>query len=193
MLAAIPIFWTPFLGISLVFMLVYVWSREFPNAQINIYGLMTLKVCWRCIQSQIFVVWFHFLCNRFGFRILVSNIEAHLHPSWFSLVFSGILSPMGNACFRCHFWLPHHARSAGDYCGASILLFDCAASTCNWKDLTEDSKMGVSFDYLVPLFERCTYQLICMHSAVVIKDIFLLFSTLNRLFLPAASLYSGSD
>ncbi|KAJ9167897.1 hypothetical protein P3X46_019487 [Hevea brasiliensis] len=42
-LSAIPIFWSPFLGISLVFMLVYVWSREFPNAQINIYGLVTLK------------------------------------------------------------------------------------------------------------------------------------------------------
>ncbi|WCJ42591.1 DERLIN-1 [Euphorbia peplus] len=43
LLSAIPIFWTPFLGISLVFMLLYVWSREFPNAQINIYGLVTLK------------------------------------------------------------------------------------------------------------------------------------------------------
>lgn len=42
-LSAIPIFWSPFLGISLVFMLLYVWSREFPNAQINIYGLVSLK------------------------------------------------------------------------------------------------------------------------------------------------------
>ncbi|XWS17344.1 hypothetical protein CRYUN_Cryun33cG0059500 [Craigia yunnanensis] len=42
-LSAIPIFRTAFLGISLVFMLLYVWSREFPNAQINIYGLVTLK------------------------------------------------------------------------------------------------------------------------------------------------------
>jgi len=42
-LAAIPFLWTPFLGISLVFMLLYVWSREFPNAQINIYGLVSLK------------------------------------------------------------------------------------------------------------------------------------------------------
>ncbi|XP_022749867.1 derlin-1-like isoform X1 [Durio zibethinus] len=42
-LSAIPIFQTAFLGISLVFMLLYVWSREFPNAQINIYGLVTLK------------------------------------------------------------------------------------------------------------------------------------------------------
>ncbi|XP_002514197.2 derlin-1 [Ricinus communis] len=42
-LSAIPFFWTPFLGTSLVFMLLYVWSREFPNAQISIYGLVTLK------------------------------------------------------------------------------------------------------------------------------------------------------
>ncbi|KAH0460160.1 hypothetical protein IEQ34_010823 [Dendrobium chrysotoxum] len=27
----------------MVFMLLYVWSREFPNAQVNIYGLVTLK------------------------------------------------------------------------------------------------------------------------------------------------------
>ncbi|KAJ4832758.1 ER-associated protein degradation protein [Turnera subulata] len=42
-LGAIPIFHTYFMGISLVFMLLYVWSREYPNAQINIYGLVTLK------------------------------------------------------------------------------------------------------------------------------------------------------
>ncbi|XP_077217623.1 DERLIN-1 [Tasmannia lanceolata] len=42
-LSAIPILWSPFLGVSMVFMLLYVWSREFPNAQINIYGLVTLK------------------------------------------------------------------------------------------------------------------------------------------------------
>ncbi|KAK6941437.1 Derlin [Dillenia turbinata] len=42
-LSAIPGLTSPFLGISLVFMLLYVWSREFPNANINIYGLVTLK------------------------------------------------------------------------------------------------------------------------------------------------------
>ncbi|CAI0628550.1 unnamed protein product, partial [Linum tenue] len=42
-LSAIPFLWNPFLGISLVFMLLYVWSREFPNAQINIYGLLNIK------------------------------------------------------------------------------------------------------------------------------------------------------
>ncbi|XP_049934343.1 derlin-1-like [Nymphaea colorata] len=32
-----------FLGVSLVFMLLYVWSRAYLNGQINIYGLVTLK------------------------------------------------------------------------------------------------------------------------------------------------------
>ncbi|XVF11238.1 hypothetical protein REPUB_Repub08aG0009200 [Reevesia pubescens] len=42
-MSAIPFLWTPFMAGSLVFMIVYVWSREFPNAQISIYGLVTLK------------------------------------------------------------------------------------------------------------------------------------------------------
>lgn len=42
-LSAIPMLSSPFLGISLVFMLLYLWSREFPNAQVNIYGLVALK------------------------------------------------------------------------------------------------------------------------------------------------------
>ncbi|KAF9616012.1 hypothetical protein IFM89_027951, partial [Coptis chinensis] len=41
--SAIPWFRSPFLGVSLVFMLVYVWSREFPNAKVNIYGLVALR------------------------------------------------------------------------------------------------------------------------------------------------------
>ncbi|EEF27712.1 derlin-1 [Ricinus communis] len=42
-MAAIPMLWSPFMGVSLVFMIVYIWSREFPNARINIYGLVSLK------------------------------------------------------------------------------------------------------------------------------------------------------
>ncbi|XP_077236643.1 derlin-1.1-like isoform X1 [Tasmannia lanceolata] len=42
-IAAIPLLWSPFMGASLVFMLVYVWSRENPNARIRIYGIVTLK------------------------------------------------------------------------------------------------------------------------------------------------------
>ncbi|XP_057538309.1 derlin-1 [Amaranthus tricolor] len=41
--SAIPFFNYGFGAISLVFMLLYVWSREFPNATINMYGLFTLK------------------------------------------------------------------------------------------------------------------------------------------------------
>ncbi|XP_075475354.1 derlin-1-like, partial [Primulina tabacum] len=42
-LSAIPFFSSFYLGISLVFMLLYIWSREYPNANINLYGLVTLK------------------------------------------------------------------------------------------------------------------------------------------------------
>ncbi|XP_068634332.1 derlin-1.1-like [Aristolochia californica] len=42
-LAALPPLSSPFLGCSLVFMIVYVWSRENPNARINIYGVVTIK------------------------------------------------------------------------------------------------------------------------------------------------------
>lgn len=41
--SVIPVFNTYALGIPMVSMLVYVWSRENPNAQINIYGLFQLR------------------------------------------------------------------------------------------------------------------------------------------------------
>jgi hypothetical protein len=43
-MAAVPFLWSGFMGVSLVFMLVYIWGREFPNAQVSIYGLVSLKV-----------------------------------------------------------------------------------------------------------------------------------------------------
>ncbi|XP_050254441.1 derlin-1-like [Quercus robur] len=42
-MAAVPYLWSPFMGGSLVFMLIYVWSREYPNALIDIYRLVSLK------------------------------------------------------------------------------------------------------------------------------------------------------
>nr|AAS88720.1 putative Der1-like family protein [Cynodon dactylon] len=42
-LSAIPYLQLPLLGIPMVSMLLYVWSREYPNAQINIYGLILLR------------------------------------------------------------------------------------------------------------------------------------------------------
>ncbi|XP_044481458.1 derlin-1-like [Mangifera indica] len=43
LMAAVPILWTPFLRASLVFMMVYILGREYPNARINIYGVVSLK------------------------------------------------------------------------------------------------------------------------------------------------------
>ncbi|TVU17119.1 hypothetical protein EJB05_33134, partial [Eragrostis curvula] len=42
-LSAIPLLESYYLGIPMVSMLLYVWSRENPNAQINIYGLVPLR------------------------------------------------------------------------------------------------------------------------------------------------------
>ncbi|KAK9060979.1 hypothetical protein SSX86_018159 [Deinandra increscens subsp. villosa] len=42
-IAAIPFLWSPFMGVSLVFMIVYIWSRELPNTRVNIQGLVELK------------------------------------------------------------------------------------------------------------------------------------------------------
>nr|CAB3460446.1 unnamed protein product [Digitaria exilis] len=41
--SAIPLFESYFLGIPMVSMLLYVWSREYPNSQINMYGLVQLR------------------------------------------------------------------------------------------------------------------------------------------------------
>jgi Derlin-2/3 len=44
-LSVIPLLSFYYLGIPMVSMLLYVWSREYPNAHINIYGLIPLRVC----------------------------------------------------------------------------------------------------------------------------------------------------
>ncbi|KAK3033249.1 hypothetical protein RJ639_033129, partial [Escallonia herrerae] len=42
-MALVPFLWSPCMGASLVFMIVYVWSREFPNERLNIHGLFQLQ------------------------------------------------------------------------------------------------------------------------------------------------------
>ncbi|KAL5230244.1 hypothetical protein ABZP36_029020 [Zizania latifolia] len=42
-LSAIPFLQSFLLGIPMVSMLLYVWSREYPNSQINMYGLVQLR------------------------------------------------------------------------------------------------------------------------------------------------------
>ena len=40
----IPFFKFPFLASPLIFMLIYVWSRNFPTASVSIMGLVSVKV-----------------------------------------------------------------------------------------------------------------------------------------------------
>ncbi|XP_042031418.1 derlin-1-like isoform X1 [Salvia splendens] len=42
-IAAIPYLWHPFTGPCVVYVLVYNWAREFPNARVNVHGLFELK------------------------------------------------------------------------------------------------------------------------------------------------------
>ncbi|KAK3026439.1 hypothetical protein RJ639_041451 [Escallonia herrerae] len=42
-MALVPFLWSPCMGASLVFMIVYIWSREFPNERLNIHGLFQLQ------------------------------------------------------------------------------------------------------------------------------------------------------
>ncbi|KAK6132230.1 hypothetical protein DH2020_034050 [Rehmannia glutinosa] len=54
-MAGIPYFWSPFLGPSLIFVIVYVWSREFKNARVNIHGLFELKgfyIAWYMLAAD---------------------------------------------------------------------------------------------------------------------------------------------
>lgn len=43
-MSIVPFLWSPFKGAALVFMIVYVWSRENPNARVSIHGLVEIKV-----------------------------------------------------------------------------------------------------------------------------------------------------
>lgn len=111
-------------------MLLYVWSREYPNASINLYGLVTLKVLY-------FLVW---VSRRQLF--LVSSFILGFVTFFFGL---GILLALGNALFRYHLWFSNCARSFGYYCWASLLLPYCASSACWWEEYTEDTNFDVSF------------------------------------------------
>ncbi|KAK6936853.1 Derlin, partial [Dillenia turbinata] len=53
-MSIVPFLWSRFL----VFMIAYIWGREFPNAQINIYGLVMLKgfhLPWAMLAIVLFV------------------------------------------------------------------------------------------------------------------------------------------
>lgn len=43
-LSLLPMFSLPFYGTSMVFMLIYLWSRYYPTANVKIWGLVDVKV-----------------------------------------------------------------------------------------------------------------------------------------------------
>ena len=44
----IPLFKFPFLASPLIFMLIYVWSRNFPTASVSIMGLISVEYTFKC-------------------------------------------------------------------------------------------------------------------------------------------------
>lgn len=130
--------WTPFLGVSLVFMLLYVWSREFPNAQINIYGLVALKVCFQLpLKWQVFTTSIT--------SIIIVPVPWYGIRGLVSLCSAGLLPTMGNACIGCYIRFTDITRPSWDPCWTSLLLPDRAASSCWWEGHAKNTKMGVSF------------------------------------------------
>ncbi|XP_007038301.2 PREDICTED: derlin-1.1 [Theobroma cacao] len=96
-MGAIPFLWTPFMAGSLVFMIVYVWSREFPNAQISIYGIVTLKgfyLPWAFLALDLIV----------GSRLMpdiIGMVAGHLY------YFLTVLHPLagGKYVFKTPLWV----------------------------------------------------------------------------------------
>ncbi|OMO98210.1 hypothetical protein COLO4_14061 [Corchorus olitorius] len=96
-MSAVPFLWTPFMAGSLVFMIVYVWSREFPNAKISIYGLVTLKgfyLPWALLALDLI----------FGGRLMpdiIGMVAGHLY------YFLTVLHPLagGKYVFKTPLWV----------------------------------------------------------------------------------------
>ncbi|KAI3907720.1 hypothetical protein MKW92_042364 [Papaver armeniacum] len=85
-LPLIPPFWNPFLGIFLVYMLLYVWSREFTNAQISLYGLVTLKVSLICLIFNIIFICIYITGHVYYFLTVLHPLASGKNylktPNW---------------------------------------------------------------------------------------------------------------
>lgn len=132
-LAAIPFFNYGFGAISLVFMLLYVWSREFPNATINMYGLFTLKV------SGNLQVLLSYIVSLLAHCALLNNCLLYFPWS------VGILLALDDACTGCYFRFTYLARLSWHCCWTPFLLLDRTSSSRWWKEYSQDSGVGVSF------------------------------------------------
>lgn len=75
-LAVLPIFTMPFYSASLVFMLIYLWSRYYPTADVKIWGLVNVKVQVKG--------WLQGVSPTFSSTLLASHRRcmSHLHSWW---------------------------------------------------------------------------------------------------------------
>ncbi|MCI01324.1 derlin-1-like, partial [Trifolium medium] len=91
-MAAVPSLWSPFNGISLISMIVYVWSREFPNEIINIYDLVYLK--------SFYLPWATLALDLIFGNLLMADIlgmvAGHLY------YFLAVLHPLAGGNFNFH-------------------------------------------------------------------------------------------
>jgi hypothetical protein len=149
--SAIPLFEFAFLGIPMVSMLLYVWSREYPNSQINMYGLVQLRVCnFTVLLSALSIFFF---CGEVhcpssccpNDAVTFVGLPVYVQFVDDTLLFAVFLSSMGYAWIGCDIWITVTAWASGYHGWTSILLPVSVAPASHWKELSQDSKMGVSF------------------------------------------------
>ncbi|KAH7283763.1 hypothetical protein KP509_34G022900 [Ceratopteris richardii] len=123
----IPPLRLPFMGPSLVFMLLYVWSREFANSRVNIMGLFTVQVI-SSTQSNIFIQYmlfgfyflFIYLFIYFWSNIFWTPFEQGFYLPWVMLMLNVIFGSalltdlMGIVVGHVYYFLTVlHPRSGG--------------------------------------------------------------------------------
>lgn len=113
------------------------------------------------------------MCWVCGLPLVWSSNACRMQLYW-SFLFTGILSTMGNACFGCYFWFSSLTGLAGDHCRTFILFPDSIASLSHWKELFEDSEVHVSFNWFLEVisllavwdinYSHCSIFFYYMHS-----------------------------
>ena len=125
MLFAAPIVQSHFLGNSLTFMLVYVWSKRNPWTQLQFLGLMNFTAPWLpwvCYPWSVTSLWHglyiltmtHSVTLVFQATFIVKSLHSNVYWRWcLSIGFIGAESVVGPRCQRGSAW----------NCSGSLLLF----------------------------------------------------------------------
>ena len=122
----IPFFKFPFLASPLIFMLIYVWSRNFPTASVSIMGLVSVEVRIAIIDICQVLPSLHF------FALTHIKAAPPLMPCFESVVFH-VGSHMSEACHSVQTRLnPFVVRLVGsclqgDMQSSDLDVFSCAS------------------------------------------------------------------